>query len=209
MIFTRKYVFESKKTRYWRYLLNAITFCLIGVVIYGTFLFYLPFYAKLEKKTTDGVFYQKEPDAIVVFTGDKGRIRYTLDLHQKWPEALFLISGVYGSNSLKSLTSSSESLLNSPTQVELDYEAKNTLENVHETLNYLKNAEKKLERVIIVSSDYHIYRIKMIFEDYDLDPNVKIYFDYVPTDWKDSNNWKKIIKESFKIIRTWIILKVN
>jgi uncharacterized SAM-binding protein YcdF (DUF218 family) len=209
MIFTRKYVFESKKTKYWRYVLNIASFIGIFCFCYITFLFYLPFFAKLEKKTTEGALFLKTPDAIVVFTGDKGRIKYTIDLHKKWPEALLLISGVHGSNSLKTLIPEESHLLNSSAQVEIDYEAKNTLDNVRETLNYLKNSEKKLERVLIISSDYHIFRIKMILDRSDKDKNISFYYDSVFTDWKNFSQWRKIFKESFKIFRTWFILKFN
>lgn len=209
MIFNRKYIFETKRTRLIRYLMNS--FVLIGLVVvsYLTFIFYIPFFADLERKTAAGVFFQKAPDAIVVFTGDNGRIRYALELVKKWPEAQLLISGVYEKNTFKTLVSGredAEALLNSPLKVDIDYESKNTIENVKETLEHLDSLERKVSNVLVISSDYHIFRIHYLFKKLNKDPTTHIYYDSIKSDWRDFSKVKKVFIESLKFVRIWFVL---
>src|SRR5687767_11081830 len=136
----KKYTFESRSTRLHRLLMSgAFLFVLsLGVII--SFIVYIPVYAKMQKGRAAGAFYQKSPDAIAVFTGDKGRISYALELLKKNPSAKLLISGVHAASSFRTLIekqsnpiTSGEVVNNIDMQVDLDYESKNTFENVRET----------------------------------------------------------------------------
>lgn len=142
----RKYIFETKSTRLRRLSISGALAFAIVVALLVTFLIYIPIYAKMQKGRATGAFFQKSPDAIAVFTGDKGRIAYAMELLKNNPTSKLFISGVYASNSLQTLlnkqvspeTNTSE--LTSPDmQVDLDYESKNTFENVRETVEYLKD----------------------------------------------------------------------
>lgn len=219
MIFSRKYVFETKKTRTQRLLLNGLVSGVILSAAFTIFLLYIPFVAKLERQRAQEAFYQKSPDAIVVFTGDKGRIAKAIELIKRNPTAKLFISGVYGSNSLKTLLvyqSSPEDqlkaqeMLTSPEyQVDLDYEARNTMENVKETLELLQNVEEKIEKVLVISSDYHIFRIRMIFETLLTTSKkpVTIYYDSISHPTFELDSLKKLLMESLKIFRAYFILK--
>jgi uncharacterized SAM-binding protein YcdF (DUF218 family) len=209
----RKYVFETKSTRLRRlFISGAITF--IGALaIVVTFIVYIPIYAKLQKSRADGAFFQKSPDAIAVFTGDKGRIAYAMELLKKNPTSKLFISGVYATNSFETILNKqgdpdiNQELSSPEVQVDLDYESKNTFENVRETVEYLK-LNPALQNVLIISSDYHIMRIKLIFSHYLSNTKQDFFFDSVPTNFSSWKETKKLLLESLKLVRTYFQLKI-
>jgi uncharacterized SAM-binding protein YcdF (DUF218 family) len=209
MIFSRKYVFESRKTRALRLALNAAVVVGGIILIYATFLVFTVVTARTETNRTAEGLYQKTPDAIVVFTGDKGRIKRALELTTKWPEAKMLISGVHGSNNLRTIMAGhqdAETILASPMQVDIDYEAVDTLGNVRETLEHLDAAQEKMERILVVTSDYHVLRVRMIFRAQIGKRPLTIYYEAIPSDWSSMSNIKKLIIESLKTLRVWFLL---
>ena len=99
----RKYVFETKSTRLRRLLASGALFSLFFVAFTVSFIVYIPVYARLQKNKAEGAFFQKSPDAIAVFTGDRGRIAYALELLRHNPTTKLLISGVHAANSVETL----------------------------------------------------------------------------------------------------------
>lgn len=167
----------------------------------------------MQKGRAAGAFFQKSPDAIAVFTGDKGRIAYALELLKKNPSSRLFISGVHAANSFQTLVdkqaspSTGEAVKNVGMQVDLDYKSRNTFENVQETLKFLKkNAEFK--KVLIISSDYHIMRIKLIMSHYMTSEKPDLYFDSVNTPYSTWSDVKKLLLEAVKISRTFFLLKI-
>lgn len=212
-MFGRKYVFESKSTRLRRLLIGGAFTSGLTLALLITFIVYIPIYAKMQKGRSAGAFFQKSPDAIAVFTGDKGRIAYAMELLKKNPTSKLFISGVYAANSFQTILNkqgtptTNEELSAAGMQVDLDYESKNTFENVRETVEYLK-ANPQLTKVLIISSDYHIMRIKLIISHFMSGSKQEFYFDSVPntyTSWKDT---RKLLKEALKLGRTFVLLKV-
>lgn len=211
-MFGRKYVFESKSTRLRRLIIGGASITGLSLALLITFIVYIPIYAKMQKGRAAGAFFQKSPDAIAVFTGDKGRIAYAMELLKNNPTSKLFISGVYAANSFQTIlnkqtTSTASGLSDSSMQVDLDYESKNTFENVRETVEYLKS-NPGLNKVLIISSDYHIMRVKLIISHFMDGTKPEFYFDSVSnsyTTWKDT---KKLLKEAVKIGRTFILLKV-
>ena len=209
----KKYTFESKSTRVRRLLASGSFISVITLGLILTFIVYIPIYAKMQKGRAAGAFFQKSPDAIAVFTGDKGRISYALDLLKKNPSSKLFISGVYATNSFQTLLNKQASetlaqeLQNEGTQVDLDYDSKNTFENVRETVEFLK-LNPGLNKVLIISSDYHIMRINLIISHYMDDSTPEFYFDSVITKYSDWNDVKKLLKEAVKIFRTFFLLKI-
>jgi len=210
MIFSRKYVFETKKTRARRFLLNAGVVLLLAGFTYATFLFYILMVAQTERNRAAEGLYQKSPESIVVFTGDKGRLKRALELAKRWPTAKLLISGVHGANNLSTIVAGqvdAQALLDSGTQVELDYDALDTMGNVRETLEHLSLASEKTERLLVVTSDYHVLRVRMIFNKEMGDKTaMKVFYEGVSS---SSADMKKLVKESLKILRGWVILYLN
>lgn len=212
-MFGRKYTFETKATRLRRLLVSGAFISLIVIATITSFIVYIPIYAKMEKSRADGAFYQKSPDAIAVFTGDKGRIAYAMELLKKNPTSKLFISGVHAANSLKTILNKQtgetlgEDMDDTSVQVDLDYESKNTFENVRETAQYL-GANPNIKKVLIISSDYHIMRIKIIFSHFMSSSQQEFYYDSIPGTYSTWNDTKKLLKETVKIIRTFVLLKI-
>jgi uncharacterized SAM-binding protein YcdF (DUF218 family) len=212
-MFGKKYVFESKKTRLRRLIISGVSIGILSFIMLATFIIYIPIYAKLQKARAADAFFQKSPDAIAVFTGDKGRIRYATDLLKKNPTSKLFISGVYAANSFQTIlnkqvnSDTSEEIADAGMQVDLDYESKNTFENVRETAQYMKE-NPELKKVLVISSDYHIMRVKLIISHIMEDSRNEFYFDSVPNNYTSWKETRKLLKEAVKIARTFVLLKI-
>jgi len=212
-MFGRKYVFESKSTRLRRLFIGGAFVSAISLALLVTFIVYIPIYAKMQKGRAAGAFFQKSPDAIAVFTGDKGRIAYAMELLKKNPTSKLFISGVYAANSFQTILNKQGSptttaeLSAAGMQIDLDYESKNTFENVRETVEYLKS-NPELNKVLIISSDYHIMRVKLIISHFMSGSKQQFYFDSVPNSYTSWQDTRKLLKEALKLGRTFILLKV-
>lgn len=195
-----------------RLIISGAFVSLLFFALVVSFIIYIPIYAKMQKGRAAGAFYQKSPDAIAVFTGDKGRIAYALDLLRKNPSAKLLISGV-GANSYQTIVnnqvtpSAAQEVTNVGLQVDLDYESKNTFENVRETVEFLKK-NSDANKVLIISSDYHIMRIKLIISHYMSSSKQDFYFDSVINSYNSWSDVKKLLFETVKIGRTFVLLKI-
>jgi uncharacterized SAM-binding protein YcdF (DUF218 family) len=210
----KKYTFETKTTRLRRLLVSGVFLFALSVGVIVSFIVYIPIYAKMQKGRASGAFYQKSPDAIAVFTGDSGRISYALELLKKNPSSKLFISGVHAANSFKTLIekqagpiTGGEVVNNVGMQVDLDYKSKNTFENVRETVRFLKN-NSGFNKVLIISSDYHIMRIKLIISHEMKGNRPEFYFDSVTNSYTSWNDIKKLLKESVKISRTFFLMKI-
>jgi uncharacterized SAM-binding protein YcdF (DUF218 family) len=209
----RKYTFETKSTRLRRLLISGAFLSGLAIALMVTFIIYIPIYAKMQKGRAAGAFFQKSPDAIAVFTGDKGRIAYAMELLKKNPTSKLFISGVHAANSFEtllnkqSIPTTTEELSAAGMQIDLDYESKNTFENVRETVEYLKS-NPDLDKVLIISSDYHIMRVKLIISHFMDGKKREFYFDSVPNSYSSWKETRKLLKEAVKIIRTFVLLKI-
>ena len=209
-MFNKEYVFETKSTKLRRLLISGLLSFIIFSAVLITFVIYIPIYGRNQKDITDKGLYQHSPDAIAVYTGDKGRIAYALDLLKHNPSAKLFISGVYATNSFQTLLNKNEMTLAENlegVQVDLDYESRDTFENVKETVQFL-NQNPDLKKVLIISSDYHILRIKMIFSHFIEDSDKEFYFDSTITKFNNWKNVKKLLWESVKIIRSIVLLDI-
>lgn len=210
---TKKYTFESKSTRVQRLIVSAFIVIAFTVAVTISFIVYIPIYARMQKGRAAGAFYQKSPDAIAVFTGDRGRISYALEHLTKNPSAKLFISGVYAANSFQTLLDKQvgpvpeETVKNPGMQVELDYDSKNTFQNVAETVEFLK-VNPEVKKVLIISSDYHIMRIKFILSHFMQGSPQEFYFDSVTSSYESWDDVRKLLKEAVKIVRSFVILKV-
>lgn len=209
-MFDKEYVFETKSTKLRRSLVSGLLSFIFVLAILSSFVTYIPLYGRNQKDLTDKALYQISPDAIAVYTGDKGRIAYALDLLKKNPSAKLFISGVYATNSFQTLLNKNEVISAEElegVQVDLDYDSRDTFENVRETVEFLgQNTE--LTKILIISSDYHILRIKMIVSHYLKDSGKEFYYDSTVTKFHNWKNVKKLFWETLKIFRTFILLNV-
>ncbi len=208
-MFSKKYIFETKTTRSKRIIRTIIIFLSLSFISFVLLCVYIPTYAEKQNEITSQAFFQRSPDLIVTFTGDSGRIDYTLKKAQEYPSAKVFITGVYAKNSLEILLkkqgkniSIEEYLEQESHHIELDYLARNTIENGLATLHYL-NKLPNAKNVLIISSDYHIFRISRIMNALkDQQDEVKFYYESIPSNYYIMRNIQKLIKEVYKFFKT-------
>lgn len=208
-MFTKKYVFETKKTRTARIISSVVFVSLVIITAFSLMAIYIPIFAKNQKRIADENFFQRSPDVIAVFTGDVGRIDYALKKGEKSPSTKIFITGVYVKNSLKTLLekqgkniSVDDYLEQESHHVEIDYLARNTIENGLATLRFMNRLDSH-KNVLIISSDYHIFRISRIMNALkDENSEYNFYYDSIPSDYSKTANLKKLIKEVYKFFKT-------
>lgn len=207
-MFDKKYVFETKYTRSKRRYRNLFLLLLLMCTTYVLISVYIPIFAQKQNERSAQAFYQKSPDVIAVYTGDSGRLDYTFKKADKYPSSKIFISGVYSKNSLMTLLknqgtnlSVDEFLEQESHHIELDYLARNTVENGLATLNYLRNLDGH-KNVLVVSSDYHILRISLILKTLKETEDYNFYYESIPHDYTEMRNLRKLFKEVYKLLRT-------
>jgi len=193
-----------------RYFLLGLLFTFILSLV---LMFFQTYFGKQQTKIAEAFFFDESPDVIIVFTGDRGRIERAMKFAQKYPSAKLLISGVYSKNTVLSLIKNSGIKFNNDIKIdpisqviELDYQSQNTLDNVLATLNFLKN-NKLLKKVLILSSDYHLFRINLILNYFNKHPNLNIIKYYgVNSSLNFFQRLTTNFKELIKIVQTMIVL---
>ena len=208
-MFTRKYIFETKQTRTWRKVKNILFFS--GLIIFAYFVFctYLVLQGDEETKRAESSLFNRPPDLIVVFTGDKGRIAFALEKAREYHQSHIFVSGVYEKNTVNTLFPTDTDLTNLDTNLfDLDYASHNTFENALNTVNYI-NRTKGINRILVISHDYHIPRIKLVLDkliDSNRENAPQFFYWGLKSDSSQWRNAKIIIKESFKIFRTIAVI---
>lgn len=204
MILKSKYVFESKTTKMYRHIQGMLILLVSIFLTYSFVCSILLLDARNETKNAKTSFIQAPPDLIVVFTGGPGRIEYAIKKAQEFKQPNVFITGVHEKNSVKNLINTIDP--EETDHIELDYTARNTVENVVNTLVYLRN-NRGLNKILIISSDYHIMRIKQIINTLiKEDDKFSFYFSAVPSNYLSFRNIKILYTETFKLIRTKIFL---
>jgi len=162
--------------------------------------------ARNEGKNAKSTFVQNPPDLIVVFTGGAGRIQFAVKKAQEFKQPNVFITGVHEKNSVKTLMNPIDPKASETEHIELDYTARNTVENVISTLKYLRS-NRGLNKILIISSDYHIMRIKVIINTL-MKENEKFEFFFapVPSDFLSFKYIRILYTETFKLLRTKVFL---
>ena len=162
--------------------------------------------ARNEGKNAKSTFVQTPPDLIVVFTGGPGRIEFAVKRAQEFKQANVFITGVHEKNSVRTLMTPIAPEAPETDHIELDYTARNTVENVISTLKYLRG-NRGLNKILIISSDYHIMRIKMIVDSLTTEEEkFEFFFSPVPSNYLSLKSIKILYTEVFKLIRTKVFL---
>lgn len=206
-MFKKHYIFETSSTRTRRYLINTALSLVLIFLIYTICCFLFILVSSNENKVTNEAFFQKNPDLLVVFTGDTGRIPFAIDKAQEYPTSQIFITGVYAKNSIETLIAplgvEGQIDLN---RLEIDHLARNTVENVVATLRFLRT-KKNHKTALVISHDYHIMRIKLIVDKLMTDEDdYEFYYYGVQTDYTNFRNLKILYKEVFKLARTYLFL---
>lgn len=203
----KQYIFESSSTRLKRYFINVFLLGLLAFCLYSIFCVLFILVSERENKAAEQALFNRPPDLIVVFTGDQGRIPFALNKAKEYRQSKIFITGVYSKNSVQTLLKPLE-LGNEfdPNFLDIDYLARNTVENVIATLHYLRE-HRSLKNVLIISHDYHIMRIKLIVNRLKA-PNDQFDFHYqgVKTNYNSIRNLRVLYTEVFKLARTYLFL---
>ncbi len=207
MFVKNKYIFETRKTRFKRYLLNLLVFLSIFLVLYILFCAFLVFYSINRTQHSQEVLFQRPPDMVVIFTGDIGRIPTGLKLAKEYNQPNIFITGVYNKNTIESLLRPlSDEYIQDPNLLEIDYWARNTVENVISTLRHIRQRNAQ-EDIIIVSHDYHILRIKLIIDRLKAKDDQSRFFYYgVRANYLEVRNLRILAREVFKLMRAYAFL---
>lgn len=161
---TKKPIFARRRSSPSRLLLGAMwaSLAVLCGLLLGAF---FGFYQNVREQQPQLVA-TSNYQGVAVFTGGQNRIQTGFDILEGFPNVKYvLISGV-------NPNSSREKLLQSflpeggafAGSVQLDYEARTTYGNVLQTKQWAE--ENKLKRVIIVTSNYHVPRAKMLADLY-------------------------------------------
>lgn len=203
-MFKSKYIFETRQTRFQRYLKNFSFILVVGFILYSIFCVIFLLVSENASKSSLEKFFNRPPDTIVVFTGDLGRIPFALKKAQEYRQPHIFITGVYSKNNVDTLLTplKVEEKIN-PDMLQIDYLARNTLENCISTLRYLRK-NKVYKDVLIISHDYHIMRIKLIMNNI-VQPgeNFNFYYSGIKTKYTNWRNLKILYTEVFKLLRTY------
>jgi uncharacterized SAM-binding protein YcdF (DUF218 family) len=203
----KSYIFETTSTRLKRYFLNIALIALLSFILYSIFCVIFILVSEQENINSREALFNRPPDVIVVFTGDQGRIPYALKKARELKQSQIFITGVHSKNSVQTILDPmnlSEDF--DANFLEIDYLARNTVENVISTLRYLRE-NKSLKNVLIISHDYHIMRIKIITNKIKTQSDqVEFYYEGVPTSYANTRNLKILYKEVYKLFRTYLFL---
>lgn len=204
-------IYIDKENRFLFLLKKSLILGGVVFLLYALFCLVFIFVSTNETKITNEHFYKKSPHLIATFTGDIGRISYTLKKALEFNESTkIFISGVYSKNSVQTLVNLEEKVLLGSNidqnRFEIDYYASNTFENVISTLRYLRQ-NNGIKEIMIISNDYHIMRIKSIFNKLQT-PSDKynIYYFGIKTNYFGWRNIRILSKEVYKLIRTYFFL---
>ena len=205
-MYQRKYIFETRRTRLIRFVKNFLLLIFIGVVLYGCTAVVFVLIANKEIKYADESLYQKSPDLIVVFTGAKRRIPYAIQQAKKYRQFSIFITGVHSKNSVDTLIAPLKLSENfRPDLLEIDYLARNTVENVISMYRYLK-MNKNYERILIVSHDYHLVRIKLINKIINDGEDYQFYYTGIKSRYTSYRDIKILMSEVYKFIQALVFL---
>ena len=153
-------------------------------------------------------FSKTKNSAIIVLTGGKGRINKGIELFDANYGQYLFISGVFKESELELKDDINRQLVNDNCCVIYDKKATNTKENALEVEKWLSE-NNNIERLILVSSYYHLPRSYIIFNK--LISNIEIVL--VPAEYKIAFNEnitfhaRIVILEYFKVIYTIFSLK--
>ena len=133
-------------------------------------------------------------DAVIMVTGDKDRVSRTKSLIQNSDYKLYFISGVGAPKYLKKYLNS-----NNKQTLVISTKAQSTHENAVEIGEWVQ--QYNLTKILLVTSNYHIPRTKMLIEYYSPKLNIEIEptfnFNFNLSNWYKSSFTLKILLSEY------------
>ena len=200
-------LFNTKRKKNYKKLFPI--FFVSAAIIYTILGLYFLHASHTEEQKTRKAFLNNPPNLIAVFTGDTGRIPFALKTAEDFNFPPLFITGVSSKLATKKILHSLEERnLKNFSKVKFDYQAKNTLENVIYTLSFASK-NKGYEKILIISHDYHILRIKHIIEKMTSKQKIpSFYYFGISKNYLNLRNLKILFKEVYKMIRTYAFLSL-
>lgn len=161
---TKKPIFARRRTKPSRLLMASVWGALaifLGLVLGQFLLFYKAVHTPMAE-----LFSTRDYQGVAVFTGGQNRIQTGFDILHNFPNVKYvLISGVNPNSSREKLLSNflpeDGGFAGS---IQLDYDARTTYGNVLQTKLWAE--DNKIDKLIIVTSNYHIPRAKTLADLY-------------------------------------------
>ncbi len=164
------------------------------------------FFSKVKKSDFEN-YTKARVDSIVVLTGDRFRIAKGLELLSQNPNSKLLLSGVNKDIPSVEIENAFPKYINLfSCCIEIESISENTFENIRETFLWIRN--NGYLNTIIVTSDYHLPRVKL--ESKRLINSENIY--YVSSKNVNEERFsriKKLVIEYIKYLRTYISLRIG
>lgn len=190
-------------------MINLLIVASIFFALYTILCAHLVYFAYVQNEITSKSLEKKPPDLVVVFTGDAGRISEGLTIAKKSQNTRIFITGVYTTASIKDILEPIPDHNYGDEvsgRIEIDYQAKNTVENVLSTFYFLRK-EKSFKRILIISSDYHLSRISLILHKLAAPSDGHEFFlQGMKTDYTQMRSLKILYREGIKWIKTLAFL---
>ena len=147
---------------------------------------------------------QNNPNAIIVLTGGKNRIKTGLSLLSKNLSKKLFITGVHPDTKLQDIKTIWANK-NLPCCITLGHEATTTIQNTQEVKKWL--APYKYKNLLLVTSDYHMPRALLEFKH--AMPDVIFIPHSVQSVKEDTKRIKLLISEYHKTIFRWLQIKLS
>lgn len=148
--------------RLWAGVLWGFVAVVAGLFLGAGFLFY-----KEMPKTVPAVDALEGSRGVVVFTGGQGRVQAGFEVLEKFRGAEhLLISGVNPNTTREEMLrhgNLEDANAKFPGQLELDYRGQTTFGNIAQTRTWA--AKNNLERVVLVTSSYHVPRAQLLLKE--------------------------------------------
>lgn len=147
-------------------------------------------------------------DAIIVLTGGEGRLAVATELLERRAGSRLLISGVHPDvtpDELRAAMGTSARLFDCC--VDLGREAADTTGNAIETAGWV--SERGYDRVLIVTSDYHLPRSLLEMRARMPDVELVAYPVRSPRPWTDVHSARRWLLEYLKFTAVWVRYSVS
>jgi uncharacterized SAM-binding protein YcdF (DUF218 family) len=145
-------------------------------------------------------------DAIVIFTGEKGRIAQGLELLKVYPNTPILVSGV--GQDIHSLPLAKKLQKDIVGDITLGHEARDTLGNAQETKKWVQ--DRGIKSVRLVTSHYHMPRSLLLLQN--AVPDVRIISHPIISDNFQSDGWwnnQKVYKMIVAEYNKYLVISIR
>ena len=150
-------------------------------------------------------------DAIIVLTGGRNRIYEASKLFNDKRAKYLFISVVSKDITLENIQNTQNIKIYDFRNVEIGYNADNTVENANETTDWIN--KNNIKSIRLVTSNYHIYRSLIEFRNKLKNTEIlphPVYSEYIEKKWWTSwQTFSLIFKEYNKLLCAYIINKLK